>query len=200
MNPPDIEAAHTDLPIDVNSPTTGEIRIVIRQIKIRKAAGLDNIPTKALKPDIEVTTNMLYLLFKKICEEEQVPMDWKKGNFINIPKKELSKCENYRGITLLSIPGKVFNRLLLKRMKDVVDAQLRYQQAGFRKDRSCTDQIATLRIIVEWNSLIMRRHLTVYIGGRYGNFFDTTEFLRRLSILSGTHMTDYSARSCMEDS
>ncbi|VDP44356.1 unnamed protein product [Schistosoma curassoni] len=41
-------------------------------------------------------------------------------------------------------------------MKDSVDAQLRDQQAGFRKGRSCTDQIATLRIIVEqsieWNS------------------------------------------------
>ncbi|VDP60941.1 unnamed protein product [Schistosoma curassoni] len=41
-------------------------------------------------------------------------------------------------------------------MKDAVDAQLRDQQAGFREDRSCTDQIATLRIIVEqpveWNS------------------------------------------------
>ncbi|VDO86247.1 unnamed protein product [Schistosoma mattheei] len=41
-------------------------------------------------------------------------------------------------------------------MKDAVDAQLRDQQAGFRKDRSCTDQIATLRTIVEqsveWNS------------------------------------------------
>ncbi|VDP32521.1 unnamed protein product [Schistosoma mattheei] len=41
-------------------------------------------------------------------------------------------------------------------MKDSVDAQLRDQQAGFRKDRSCTDQIATLRIILEqsigWNS------------------------------------------------
>ncbi|VDO50760.1 unnamed protein product [Schistosoma margrebowiei] len=38
---------------------------------------------------------------------------------------------------------------MLNRMKDCVDAQLRDQQAGFRKDRSCTDQIATLRIIVE---------------------------------------------------
>ena len=41
-------------------------------------------------------------------------------------------------------------------MKDSVDAQLRDQQAGFRKDRSRIDQIATLRIIVEqsteWNS------------------------------------------------
>ncbi|VDP04831.1 unnamed protein product [Schistosoma margrebowiei] len=49
-------------------------------------------------------------------------------------------------------------------------------------------------------SLIMKRHLTVWIGGCYENFFDTTEFLRRFSTLSGTHTTDYNASSCMEDS
>ncbi|VDO79475.1 unnamed protein product [Schistosoma margrebowiei] len=45
---------------------------------------------------------------------------------------------------------------MLNWMKDAVDAQLRDQQAGFRKDRPRTNQIATLRIIVEqsveWNS------------------------------------------------
>ena len=43
-------------------------------------------------------------------------------------------------------------------MKGKVDPELRDQQAGFRKDRSCTDQIFTLRIILEqsadWNSSI----------------------------------------------
>ncbi|VDP73081.1 unnamed protein product [Schistosoma curassoni] len=38
MNPPDIEAAHTGLFIDVNPPPTEEIRMVIRQIKSGKAA------------------------------------------------------------------------------------------------------------------------------------------------------------------
>ncbi|VDO85449.1 unnamed protein product [Schistosoma curassoni] len=63
MNPPNIEAAHTDLPIDVNSPTTGEIRMAIRQMKSGKAAGPDNTPAEALNSDIEVTTSMLHLLF-----------------------------------------------------------------------------------------------------------------------------------------
>ncbi|VDP39266.1 unnamed protein product [Schistosoma curassoni] len=70
MNPPDIEAAHTDLPIDVNPPTKEEVRMAIRQIKNGKAVGPDNIPAEALISDIKVTTNMLYLLFKKIWEEE----------------------------------------------------------------------------------------------------------------------------------
>ncbi|VDP23820.1 unnamed protein product [Schistosoma margrebowiei] len=96
--------------MDVNPPTKEENRMAVRQIKNGKAVGPDNIPAEALKSDIELTTNMFHLLFKNIWEEEQVPMDWKEGHFIKIPKKgDLNKCENYRGITLLSVPGKVFN-------------------------------------------------------------------------------------------
>ncbi|KAK4467974.1 hypothetical protein MN116_000244 [Schistosoma mekongi] len=124
--------------------------MAIRQIKNGKSARPDNIPAEALKTDIETTSKILHILFRKIWEEEQVPADWKEVYLIKIPKKgDLSNCENYRGITLLSVPGKVFNRVLLNRIKDPVDAQLRDQQAGFRKDQSCTDQIATLRFIVE---------------------------------------------------
>ncbi|VDP37277.1 unnamed protein product [Schistosoma curassoni] len=131
--------------------------MAIRQIKSGKAAGPDNIPAETLKADEAVTTKILNILFRKIWNEEQVSTDWKKGYLIKIPKKgDLSNCDNYRGITLLSIPGKVFNRVLLNRMTGSIDDQLRDQQTGFRKDRSCTDQIATLRIIVEqsieWNS------------------------------------------------
>ena len=50
---------------------------------------------------------------------------------------------------LLSVPGKVLNRIILERLTATLDAELRDQQAGFRKDRSCTDHFATLRIIVE---------------------------------------------------
>ena len=92
----------------------------------------------------------LYLLFNKIWEEGRVPTEWKEGYPIKLPKEsDLSSCSNYRGITLLSIPGKVFNQVLLNRMKDAIDPQLLEQQAGFRKNRSCTNQIATLRIILE---------------------------------------------------
>ena len=77
-------------------------------------------------------------------------MDWKEGHQVKLPKKgDLSICDNYRGIMLLSIPGKVLNRVMLKKMKNAVDTKLRDNQAGFRQNRSCADQIATLRIILE---------------------------------------------------
>jgi len=69
---------------------------------------------------------------------------------VKLPKKgDLSLCDNYRGIMLLSTPGKVLNRIMLERMKTTVDKKLRDHQAGFRSERSCADQIATLRIILE---------------------------------------------------
>ena len=100
---------------------------------------------------------MLYGLFDKIWEEEEIPLKWKEGHLIKIPKKQdLGLCSNYRGITLPSVPGKVLSRVILERLKGPVDHTLRDQQAGFRPSRSCTDQITTLQIIVEqsieWNS------------------------------------------------
>ena len=93
---------------------------------------------------------MLYSLFEEICEKEEIPKKWKEGYIIKIHKKGyLSRCDNFRGITLLSVPGKVLNRIIMERMKGEVDKTLREEQASFRQDRSCTDQIATLRIIVE---------------------------------------------------
>ena len=50
---------------------------------------------------------------------------------------------------LLYIPGKVLSRIMLERLKAALDKRLREEQAGFRQDRSCTDHIATMRIIIE---------------------------------------------------
>nr|KAG5686382.1 hypothetical protein BaRGS_018690 [Batillaria attramentaria] len=155
--PPDIPPAETELPINCDKPSKAEIRKAIMTLKNGKAAGPDEIPAEAIKADIETAVNMLHNLFSKIWEKEEVPAQWKEGIVIKLPKKgDLRDCSNYRGIMLLSVPGKVLNRILLERMREAVDPMLRDQQAGFRRNRSCADQIASLRIIVEqsleWNS------------------------------------------------
>ena len=93
---------------------------------------------------------------------------------------------------LLSIPSKVLTRVILNRMKVAVDEVLRDEQAGFRKDRSCIDQIATLRIIVEqtieWSSpctcysWILRKPSTLWIGKLCGGFFVIMVYLIKSSI------------------
>ena len=75
-----------------------------------KAAGQDEILAEASKEDIETAVNMLYSLSRKIWEKEEVPAQWKEGIIIKLPNKEdIIDCNNYRGITLLSTPGKVLN-------------------------------------------------------------------------------------------
>ena len=159
--PPDnranIPPAENTLPINCSVPTKDEIRQAIKSLKNNKAAGPDGIPPEALKADIDTSTEILYSLLGKIWNEEKIPQDWKDGHVVVLPKKgDLSQCKNYRGIMLLSTPGKVLNKIILERMKKTVDKLLRDEQAGFRQNRSCTDQIATLRLIIEqsleWNS------------------------------------------------
>ena len=152
---PDISPADSELPINCDALSKAEIRKAITSLRNGKAAGPDSIPAEALKAGKETSVDMLHALVTKM---EDVPEQWKEWLIIKIPKKgDLNECDNYRGIMLLSVPGKVLNRVLLERMKDAVDLTLRDNQAGFRKkNRSCADQIASLRIIIEqsqeWNS------------------------------------------------
>ena len=149
-NPPEILPARRDLAIETDPSDRDEIATAVRQMKSGKAGGPDHIPPEALKTDVGVTVDILHPLFEQIWNEEKFPEDWKEGHLIKLPKKgDLTNCNNYRGITLLVIVGKVFNRIILNRMKFAVDEKLRDNQAGFRANRSCTDQIATLRIIIE---------------------------------------------------
>ena len=132
-SPPEILPARLDLPINTNPPTKKEIEEAIRQIKSNKAAGPDHIPPEAIKANMTTSVDILHTLFTKIWKED-IPGDWKRGILIKLPKKgDLGNCNNYRGITLLSIPGKVFNRIILNKLKDIVDPKLRDNQAGFRK-------------------------------------------------------------------
>ena len=79
-----------------------------------------------------------------------MPDDWNREHLVKLPKKgDLSSCNNWRRTLLLSIPGKILNRIILKRLKSSLDKTLRDEQASFRQDRSYTNHIATMRIIIE---------------------------------------------------
>ena len=153
----DIEEATTDLDISIEKPSILEIKSAIKKLKTGKAAGPDDIPPEILKADINTIADILRNIFDQVWESEKFPKDWREGYMVKIPKKgDLHDCNNYRGIMLLSVPGKVLSRIILERLKAAVEPEFREEQAGFRSQRSCADQIATLRIIVEqsneWNA------------------------------------------------
>ena len=64
-------------------------------------------------------------------------------------KRDKTDCRNYRGITLLSIPGKIFTKILQKRLQTYVEMTISEEQAGFRPGRSTIDQLFTIRQVTE---------------------------------------------------
>ena len=89
-------------------------------------------------------------LFNKIIDKNQMPQKWETGMVINIHKKGTkSKCENYRGITLLSTAYKLFTNIIKNRLNGHVEEEMVEEQCGFRKGHSCTDAIFTLQQIIE---------------------------------------------------
>ena len=73
-----------------------------------------------------------------------------KGCILPFPKKgDLGLAKNYRGITLTSIAAKIYNALLRNRIEPEIDNILRKNQNGFRRNRSTTSQILTIRRILE---------------------------------------------------
>jgi hypothetical protein len=93
---------------------------------------------------------MLEKIFCKIWDEEISPTDWQKMLVSPIHKKgDKLDPANYRAISLLSIPGKVFSRILLNKMKAKVEEALGESQFGFREGRGTVDAIFVVRQIME---------------------------------------------------
>ena len=62
---------------------------------------------------------------------------WNISNIVPIPKSgDLTKADNYRGISLTSIMTKTYNRMILNRIRPVLDHLLRLYQNGLIYNRT----------------------------------------------------------------
>ena len=149
LNPPEMKPSD-ELNIRTGRITRIEIKNAIKKLKNGKVAGGDNIPPEAIKAGGNTSEEVLLNLCNRIWSEEKIPEEWRKGLLIKLPKKgDLSCFKNWRGIMLLNMASKLICRVILERIKTALDEKLREEQAGFRAGQSCTDEITTLRIIVE---------------------------------------------------
>ena len=80
----------------------------IRKLKNNKTGGSDGLVGELLKYEGSGMVNLLQLLFSVVWREEVVPPQWREGLIVNLFKKgDKEDPGNYRGITLLSVVGKV---------------------------------------------------------------------------------------------
>ena len=79
-----------------------------------KAPGYDELPAEVFKAGGPALTDKMVTLFG-MWEKRAVPQDFKDALIVHIFKRkgDRSVCDDHRGISLLSIPGKILARVIL---------------------------------------------------------------------------------------
>lgn len=133
-------------------PSVAEVRAAISAMQNAKAPGSDGIPVEALKAGGFLLSEQLTKLYSKMWEQGVIPNDFKDASVVHLFKRKGSKsiCDNHRGISLLSVPGKVLSKVIATRLyKSFADSYLSESQCGFRRNRGCIDMIFTARQLLE---------------------------------------------------
>ena len=132
-------------------PTQEELSKAIDSLSCGKAPGNDCIPAEILKSGKSVLIEHLHELICLCWEKGYVPQDMRDAKIITLYKNkgDRSDCNNYRGISLLSIVGKVFARVVLSRLQNLAVRVYPESQCGFRAGRSTVDMIFSLRQLQE---------------------------------------------------
>lgn len=116
-------------------------------MKNHKSAGTDGIPAELLKAAGANFNSVFHQLLTKIWNEEKMPEDWNHSIICPIHKKgDRRECKNYRGISLLNIAYKILASIMCERLNPHV---ITIPICGFMPGRSTTDQMFTLRQILE---------------------------------------------------
>ena len=78
-------------------------------------------------------------------------MDWRGACIVSLYKGMGDKCEcsNSRGISLLSIVGKLFGIVLIKKVRAGTKYAIREEQCGFRLGKECMDRVFAVRQVCE---------------------------------------------------
>jgi exonuclease III len=126
--------------------THKEVVDAVNKLKLGKATGGDGIPAEALKFGGLSAIEWVKQLCESARVSKNIPSHWKKGTITPIFKKgDKTSVKNYRGITLLSVVGKIFMRILQDRLRSRRHHLKRENQAAFEEGRGCIDHIFALR-------------------------------------------------------
>ncbi|KAL8584674.1 hypothetical protein ACOMHN_002403 [Nucella lapillus] len=133
-------------------PTKDEVAGAIAYLQCGKSAGPDGIPPEVFKagsqPLIQKFTEFLCMCWEDGC----LPQDLKDARIVHLykGKGDKSSCDNYRGISRLSIAGKILSKVILNRLNThLLDETVPESQCGFRQKRGTVDMIFAARQIQE---------------------------------------------------
>ncbi len=131
-------------------PTRAEIELSVSQMNDNRAPGVDCLTAEILKNGGERMFELLEVVIRDVWGRG-APQDWRDAVLVSIYKGGAkSECGNFRGISLLSVVGKMFSRVIMNRLTAVLAERiLPESQCGFRAGRGTVDMIFSVRQLQE---------------------------------------------------
>ena len=128
-----------------------EVEEAVKSLKAGKATGLDGVTAELLKKGGESMVLWLERVLGLCFEESSAPRDFRDMSVVPCYKGKGDKyeCNSYRGISLMSVVGKLYGRILINRVRKGTELAIGEEQCGFREGRGCVDQICVVRQLCE---------------------------------------------------
>ena len=167
------------MPSNINSIfldecNSNEISRIINDFQNNKSS---DIPIKVIKKSSHVISPVLANYFNKLMTSGTFPDVLKVGRITPIFKKDNPECiENYRPISTLPIFGKIFEKIIFKRLYSFATSQniLHNNQFGFRKSHSTSHAVNYSVSIIE-NSIKLNKNHMLGIFIDLSKAFDTID-------------------------
>ena len=142
-----------------------ETQAAVNRLKWGKAPGICGIHAELLKAGGNAALMSLHAVLCSVWNTGIIPTDWKRGLVVPLwkGKGDCQDCNNYRGATLLSVPGKVFARIILDRVRHHLLEHQPPEQSGFTPKRSTIDRILSLRVLTECRREFRQGLLAAYV-------------------------------------
>jgi len=149
-----IESAVPELPVleELDAALSlEEVNRAVHVLKNNKASGADGLPPELFKAGGDTLAKALLHVLLSCWDAGQIPSNLKDANIITLYKNkgDRSDCNNYRGISLLSLAGKILARVILPRLQTLAERILPESQCGFRASRSTVDMVFCVRQLQE---------------------------------------------------
>ena len=153
-----------------------EVEKAIASLENIRSSGITEIPVKVIKHCSRILAPVLFTLFNHFIDSGSIPHDLKCAIAFPLLKKgDITNCDNYRGISVLSSFAKVFEKLIAVQITHYfVDNNLFCNvQHGFRSGRSCETALQT--ILEKWKTSVERKEIVLALFIDFKKAFDLVD-------------------------
>ena len=123
-------------------PSLDEIRNALLLVAGNRAGGINGILPEMVKVCSDELLMHLFNLYSSVWNSGCVPQEWRNASLVPVPKKgDLLSCDNWHGISLMDVVGKVFARIIQQHLQAIMEKEVADSQCGFHCSRGCTDMV-----------------------------------------------------------